>query len=124
MSGRLRLDRLTFMKSNIKTEIGMRIRTLRQEKGLTIEELAHSAGVHPNYLGEAERGKKNFSITTLEKLAKALEAPVSELFSGKIANFTEKSRPAGRLASLCKDASPEEQEFIIKTAKFILRRKK
>jgi len=96
------------MKTDIKLELGMRIRALRQGKGLTLEELAHSAGVHPNYLGEAERGKKNFSITTLEKIAKALEAPVSELFSGKIANYTAKSRPPGRLAALCKDASPEE----------------
>ena len=88
------------MKSDIKLEIGMRIRQLRQKKGLTIEETAHSAGVHPNYLGEAERGKKNFSITTLEKIAKALGAPVSELFSGKIANYTAKSSPDSRLASL------------------------
>ena len=116
--------RFTIMKSDIKIEIGMRIRQLRQKKGLTIEETAHSAGVHPNYLGEAERGKKNFSITTIEKIAKALETPVSELFSGRIANYAAKSRPAGRLVSLCKDASPEEQDFLIKTAKFIIRRKK
>ncbi|MBU2574650.1 MAG: helix-turn-helix transcriptional regulator [Elusimicrobia bacterium] len=112
------------MKSDIKIEIGMRIRQLRRKKGLTIEETAHLAGVHPNYLGEAERGKKNFSVATLEKIAKALEAPVSELFSGRIANFAAKSGPGGRLASLCKDASPEEQDFIIKTAKFILRNKR
>ncbi len=116
--------RFTIMKSDIKLEIGMRIRQLRQKKGLTIEDLAHSAGVHPNYLGEAERGKKNFSITTIEKIATALEAPVSELFSGRIANYAAKSRPARRLVSLCKDASQEEQAFIIKTAKFIIHHKK
>mgnify|MGYP001558474840 CR=1 FL=1 len=104
--------------------IGMRIRQLRRENGLTIEEAAHSAGVHPNYLGEAERGKKNFSITTIEKIARALGVPVSEIFSGKIANYAVKPGPASRLAALCKDASPAEQDFIIKTAKFIIRNKK
>ena len=110
--------------SDIKTEIGMRIRQLRQKKGLTIEETAHSAGVHPNYLGEAERGKKNFSVTTIEKIAKALEVPVSEMFSGKIANYAAKPAPGGRIASLCKDASPAERDFLIKTAEFLLRNKK
>lgn len=102
----------------------MRIRQLRQQKGLTIEETAHLAGVHPNYLGDAERGKKNFSLKTLEKLAKALAVPVSNIFSGKIANSATKSAPVDRLISLFKTASPEEQEFLVQTAKFIIRNKK
>lgn len=108
------------MKNDIKIEIGMRIRLLRQKKGLTIEETAHSAGVHPNYLGEAERGKKNFSIITLEKIAKALGAPVAELFSGRTANYAARPASDNRFMSLYKDASPEERDFLIKTAKFII----
>ncbi|MBI4657137.1 MAG: helix-turn-helix transcriptional regulator [Elusimicrobia bacterium] len=112
------------MKNDIKIEIGMRIRQIRKKKGLTIEETAHLAGVHPNYLGEAERGKKNFSIITIEKIAKALEAPVSKIFSGKTINYTVKHKQDNRLSSLMRNASPEERAFLIKTAKFVIRRKK
>jgi len=112
------------MKNDIRFDIGARIRQLRQKKGLTIEETAHLAGVHPNYLGDAERGKKNFSITTLEKIAKVLGVPVSGMLSGRIETHTVKSAPADKLVSLFKNASPYEQNFIIQTAKFIIRDKK
>ena len=111
------------MKNDIRLEIGMRIRQLRQENGLTIEATAHLAGIHPNYLGEAERGKKNFSIVTLGKIAKALRVPVLEIFSGKMANCITKSAPVNQLISLYRNASPKEQDFLIKTAKFIIRNK-
>lgn len=110
------------MKNLITKDIGLRIRQLRQKNGLTIEEAAHLAGVHPNYLGDAERGKKNFSITTLDKLAKVLCVPISEIFSGKAGTHTEKSSPVDpRLAALFKRASPDERDFIIRTASFITR---
>lgn len=109
------------MKNDIKSDIGNRIRQLRQKNGLTIEETAHLAGVHPNYLGDAERGKKNFSITTIEKLAKVLGVPVSGMLSGRIESHSAKSAPVDRLVSLFRNATPEEQNFIVHTAKFIIR---
>lgn len=112
------------MKNDIRGEIGTRIRQLRQENGLTIEETAHLAGVHPNYLGDAERGKKNFSITTLERIAKVLEIPISDMFSGRTPAKPAKSALMDRLVSLFKNASPEEQDFIVQTAKFIIRNKR
>jgi len=112
------------MRKDIKAEIGAKIRQLRTAKGLTIEELAYLAGVHPAYLGEAERGKKNFSLLTLEKLAGALGIKLGGISSGEKTDYSrDKSVPA-KLLSLVKDASPEEMEFIIKTAKFLLKNKK
>ncbi len=111
------------MTNNIRSEVGLRIRQLRKNRGLSIEELAHLAGVHPNYLSEAERGKKNFSLTTLEKLAKALNAAVSELFSGRTATYSQKTKGATKLSYLLRDAGPKELDFFIRTARFILKRK-
>ena len=111
------------MQNDIRAEVGQRIRQLRKNKGLSIEELAHLAGVHPNYLSEAECGKKNFSLTTIEKIAKALDAAVAELFSGKTASYSPKTRGTNKLAYLLMDAGPKEMDFIIRTAKFILKRK-
>ena len=110
------------MKTFITRDIGLRIRELRQKNGLTIEEAAHLAGVHPNYLGDAERGKKNFSITTLEKLARVLCVPLSEIFSPKASARKEKPSPVDpRLVALFNSASQEERDFIIHTASFITR---
>ena len=111
------------MANDIKAEVGLRIRQLRKNKGLSIEELAHLAGVHPNYLSEAECGKKNFSLTTIEKIAKALGVSVSDLFSGRTATYSPKVRGANRLAFLLRDASPKELNVILRTVKFMVQKK-
>ena len=117
------LDKFYCMENDIRAEVGLRIRQLRKNKGLSIEELAHLAGVHPNYLSEAECGKKNFSLATIEKIAKALDAAVAELFSGRTASYSPKIMGTNKLSYLLRDAGPKEMDFIIKTAKFILKRK-
>jgi len=56
------------------------IRGLRDAKGLTQVELAKRAKVTRGYLAQLEAGhKKNPSLPTLRKLAKALGVPVAEL---------------------------------------------
>jgi len=83
----------------------------------------HLAGVHPNYLSEAECGKKNFSLTTIEKISKALGAAVSELFSGRASTYSPKTRSTNRLAYLLKDVSPKEMVEILRAVRFMVRRK-
>ena len=54
--------------------VGKRIRKARKAKNLTLEELAERCGLHPAYIGQLEeRGVKNASLYTLEKIACALE---------------------------------------------------
>ena len=56
------------------------IRRLREAKRMTQEELAKKAGVTQGYIGHLERGlKKNPSLPTLKKLARALGVPLTEL---------------------------------------------
>ena len=56
------------------------IRKLREAKRMTQDELAKKAGVTQGYIGHLERGlKKNPSLPTLKKLARALGVPVTEL---------------------------------------------
>ena len=60
--------------------LGTAIRNLRQALRLTQEELAKQVGVTQGYIGHLERGlKKNPSLLTLKKLARALGVPVTEL---------------------------------------------
>ncbi|MBO4703755.1 MAG: helix-turn-helix transcriptional regulator [Bacilli bacterium] len=66
----------------INKQLGYRIRYLRQQKGLSIEELALEAEVNRNYLGDLERGKRNPTVVVLNRIVKALEIDLSTLFEG------------------------------------------
>lgn len=66
----------------IEQQLGMRIRFLRKEKKMSIEDLALEAEINKNYLGDLENGRRNPTIRVLEKIAKALEINLSELFRG------------------------------------------
>jgi transcriptional regulator with XRE-family HTH domain len=47
--------------------------------GLTQEKLAELAELHPNYIGEVERGKYSISLDPLYRVAKALHVRVRDL---------------------------------------------
>jgi len=65
---------------NIKSLIGKRIRDLRKQRGLSQEGLGWKAELHFTYIGAVERGERNCSIITLEKIAKGLEINIKDLF--------------------------------------------
>jgi transcriptional regulator with XRE-family HTH domain len=67
---------------NILTQLGMRIRYLRKQKGMSQLDLSLEAGVNKNYISDLERGSRNPSITLLEKIARALDIDLSTLFKG------------------------------------------
>ncbi len=56
------------------------VRRLRKEKNMGLRELAKKAAIPHGYLSELEAGdKKNPSLAVLQRLAKALGVPVTEL---------------------------------------------
>lgn len=66
--------------SNINKEVGLNIRKIREDKGLSQEKLAALADLHRTYIGQIERGEKNLGLRNLEKIAKALHVKITELF--------------------------------------------
>ena len=60
-------------------EIGKNIKKLREEKGLTQEELAFLIDSARNYVGCIERGEKHPSIKTLYKIAIALDTKINKI---------------------------------------------
>jgi transcriptional regulator with XRE-family HTH domain len=70
-----------YSKQNILVKFGERVRKIRKERGLSQEELAHRADVHRTYIGMIERAEKNITLINIEKIAKALEIKISELFN-------------------------------------------
>jgi transcriptional regulator with XRE-family HTH domain len=59
--------------------IGDRLKTLRIRRALTQQELADRAGVSSNALNRIELNKAEPHMSTLRKLAKALDVDPSEL---------------------------------------------
>ena len=55
------------------------VRRLRQQKGLTQEELAFEAKIDLTYMGGIERGKRNPSLLVIVRIADALAIPPSKL---------------------------------------------
>ncbi|MCZ2337439.1 MAG: helix-turn-helix domain-containing protein [Chitinophagales bacterium] len=68
------------MMVTILSKFGQRVRDLRLRQGLSQEKLAELASVHRTYVGMIERAEKNVTLTNVEKIAKALNTPLSTLF--------------------------------------------
>lgn len=60
--------------------LGVRVRQLRAEQGLSQEALADQAGFGRSYMSGVERGVRNPSALQLLRLAKALRVTVGDLF--------------------------------------------
>lgn len=68
------------MAEAIKVRIGARIRVLRNNKGLTQEQLATLSGTKQPNIQMYEAGLRSPTIEVLEKIAKALRVDLKELF--------------------------------------------
>ena len=61
---------------------GNRVRTFREQQGLSQEALAAVAGLHRTYIGGVERGERNVSLENIITLSKALKVDPAELVRG------------------------------------------
>ena len=66
--------------SEIAKTVGQRIRNYRTRQGLSQEKLAEMSGCRPTYIGLVERGEKNATLESIEKIAAALNVSLSKLF--------------------------------------------
>lgn len=66
--------------SEISKIIGQRVRNYRTSKGLSQEKLAELSGCHPTYIGQVERGEKNATLESIEKISSAMGISLSQLF--------------------------------------------
>ena len=68
------------MAVDMKLFLANAIKQQRSALGISQEELASRAGLHRTYVSEVERGERNPSITSVEKLAHALQISITSLF--------------------------------------------
>ncbi len=65
--------------AKISAIFGQAVKVRRHELGFSQEELAWRAGLNRTYVTDIERGARNLSLVTIEKLAQALQTPLSAL---------------------------------------------
>ncbi|WOQ17587.1 helix-turn-helix transcriptional regulator [Raineyella sp. W15-4] len=59
--------------------VGQNLRSYRQARGLSQEAFADQLGVHRTYMGGLERGERNLTLQSLERLAEELGVDPREL---------------------------------------------
>ena len=100
--------------SELSKIVGQRIRNYRTQLGLSQEKLAELAGCHPTYIGQLERGEKNATLESIDKVASSLKVSLSKLFENLGGeNTTERNLPLECYEFLL-TKSREEQEQIMK----------
>jgi len=65
----------------VSVDVGIRLRQLREMRGVSMRTLATMSGLSANALSMIERGKTSPSVSTLYRLADALEVPVTDFFA-------------------------------------------
>ncbi|MCC5641044.1 helix-turn-helix domain-containing protein [Nostoc sp. CHAB 5844] len=66
------------------SRFGKSIRELRQQAGLSQEELANICGLDRTYLGGIERGERNPTLKNILLICRGLDIPASKLFDSQI----------------------------------------
>ncbi len=105
--------------------IGERLKIIRKARGLTQEELAEKADLQHTLIGLAERGERNISLLTLQKILNGLEISPVSLFNyediEEMNNVLNEDRLLGKYKALIKNRSYDEKELIFKLASEIFK---
>lgn len=69
--------------TKIEVKFGQRVKELRLKQSISQEELAFRCGLSKNYISDVERGTRNISLKSIEKIADGLAINIKELFEFK-----------------------------------------
>lgn len=112
------------MESLVKL-VGSNIKEIRKLKKLTQEELAEKCGLQTSYLAGVERGDRNITIQTLEKITEGLEETPSSIFKFDTLNFDNKFFEKKELIMVLQDVienrSEAEVRLVLNIAKEIFK---
>lgn len=79
--------------SAVRSIFANSVKRWRNQRGLTQEELAERADLHRTYISDVERGARNLSLESIDKLARALDISLPILFSPDEAPGSPVNRP-------------------------------
>ena len=67
-------------EETLAKRFGELVRRLRTEKGYSQENFSFRVGLHQTYVSSIERGERNVTIATADRIARALGTTLSDLF--------------------------------------------
>lgn len=67
------------MEGELQRVVGRNVRRIRTRRGVSQEALAADLDVHRTYMGAVERGERNLTLRTVERLAAGLGVAAAEL---------------------------------------------
>lgn len=69
------------MEGDLQRVVGENLRRYRQDRGLSQEAFADELGVHRTYMGGIERGERNLTLRSLERIAECIGVDPRELLT-------------------------------------------
>jgi transcriptional regulator with XRE-family HTH domain len=78
------------------TDVGRRIRAIRAEQGLNLDQLARLSGISAPALSLIETGKRDARLTTVAKIAAALRVPLSTLLDDALPGPDARTKDASQ----------------------------
>jgi len=61
------------VEGDLQRVVGRNLRAYRQAKGLSQEAFAEVVGVHRTYMGGLERGERNLTLRSVERIAERID---------------------------------------------------
>lgn len=69
------------MEGDLQRHLGSRLRAYREQRGLSQEAFAQLLGVHRTYMGGIERGERNLTLKSVERIAAQLKVDPIDLLT-------------------------------------------
>lgn len=104
--------------------VGKRIREERRRRGLTQRALADAIEMSEQFISNLERGSRMPATKTLQAIAGALQIKVEDLFAGTPTTVKPLDADLTALASILRDASPQDRARVINVARSLIKPKK
>ncbi|MBI4371011.1 MAG: helix-turn-helix transcriptional regulator [Elusimicrobia bacterium] len=112
---------MSFSTTELYALIGRRVKTEREARHFTQQELAEAAAVDTAHLSRIENGKTAPSINMVKRLADALGVPVASIF----ADIPTRQLPdygwAGKMGAMVKEMSPRQRSKVLRVLKSLVR---
>ena len=99
--------------SEISSIIGDRIKKHRNRLGLTQEELAEKCGLHHTYIGQLERGEKNATLESIEKVVRGLDISFEALFEKLVSDVDAEPSAAAKCYELVAALPLKDQQAVL-----------
>jgi transcriptional regulator with XRE-family HTH domain len=88
-------------RSDLLERVGARLRALREQRGLTQEQVGERAGYTAKYISEIERGRRDPPLTTIARIAeRGIECGLHDLLSDKARRKSASSTSSYAAAAL------------------------